>query len=322
MANSYIVSMHVKLRRYDGAYEMFTSSTTDKRTELPSRIAVLYGGNMIATAFSGLIAAGSESCLPRHRQRHALLTPDSHIQDEWRRRATILGMALHHRGSHDGGHRPTLAASDAGLSPAEQTLAPPSRPPALRSECFHHAQQVQSLGERSAGLTGETLYVQEWRIRKENAGIVDEDIESVWWGVRQALADPKLYMFVGLLMSLITAESFSNFFPSIVGTLGYDSTTTLLLTSPPYFFAFFVSLGVSFHAAHTHERGWHIAVPMGFALLGNLLVCEPSRGLGKGGGGWRSIENKTLILGPRLCVFFIRPCLSPRPAAATSPCSS
>lgn len=32
-----------------------------KRTELPVRVAILYGGNMIATAFSGLIAAGSKS---------------------------------------------------------------------------------------------------------------------------------------------------------------------------------------------------------------------------------------------------------------------
>ena len=49
-------------------------------------------------------------------------------------------------------------------------------------------------------------------------------------------------MFVIMQMALITAQSFNNFFPSIVGTLGYDSTTTLLLTAPPYFFAFFVSL--------------------------------------------------------------------------------
>lgn len=94
----------------------------------------------------------------------------------------------------------------------------------------------------------------------------------MWWGLKAALVDPKLYMFVVLLMSLITAESFNNFFPSIVGTLGYDDTKALLLTSPPYFFAFFVSLGVSFHAAYTHERGFHIAIPMIFALLGNLLV--------------------------------------------------
>lgn len=81
-------------------------------------------------------------------------------------------------------------------------------------------------------------------------------------------------MFVILQMALITAQSFNNFFPSIVGTLGYDSTKTLLLTSPPYFFAFFVSLGISFHASHKNERGYHIAAPMLFALIGNLLVSH------------------------------------------------
>lgn len=83
--------------------------------------------------------------------------------------------------------------------------------------------------------------------------------------------------FIVLQMALITAQSFNNFFPSIVGTLGYNSTNTLLLTSPPYFFAFVVSLAVSFHAAHKGERGWHIAVPMVFGLLGNLLVCPIAR---------------------------------------------
>jgi hypothetical protein len=118
----------------------------------------------------------------------------------------------------------------------------------------------------------------EWRLRKENAGIRDEDPESIWWGLGQALKDPKLYMFIVLQMMLITAQSFNNFFPSIVGTLGYNRTNTLLLTAPPYLFAFIVSLCVSFHAAHKGERGYHIAIPMIFGLFGNLLVGdhEPS----------------------------------------------
>lgn len=82
-------------------------------------------------------------------------------------------------------------------------------------------------------------------------------------------------MFVVLQMALITAQSFNNFFPSIVGTLGYGKTVTLLLTAPPYFFAFIVSLCVSFHAAHTHERGWHIAIPLVFGMIGNILVSLP-----------------------------------------------
>lgn len=139
----------------------------------------------------------------------------------------------------------------------------------------------------------------------------------MWWGLKQALVDPKLYMFIVLLMSLITAESFNNFFPSIVGTLGYDSTKTLLLTSPPYFFAFFVSLAVSFHAAHTHERGYHIAVPMAFALVGNLLVCHLASPRTKTAYPFKF--KQMLTNSPLL---FARPCSSPPPAADTSPCSS
>ncbi|KAL1865061.1 hypothetical protein VTK73DRAFT_5516 [Phialemonium thermophilum] len=196
------------------------------RAELPPRIAVLYGGNMLATAFSGLIAAGITS-----RMENAAGRPS------WEWLFIIEG---------------SMTVVIAIL------LLPLLTDYPLQSKHLFISHDLQ-------------LYA-EWRIRKENAGIVDEDPESIWWGLKQALIDPKLYMFVILQMALITAQSFNNFFPSIVGTLGYDSTKTLLLTSPPYFFAFFVSLAVSFHAAHKDERGYHIAVPMVFALLGNLLA--------------------------------------------------
>ncbi|KAJ9137932.1 2-ketogluconate reductase [Pleurostoma richardsiae] len=205
------------------------------RAELPPRIAVLYGGNMLATAFSGLIAAGITS-----RMEGAAGRPSW----EW------------------------LFIIEGSMTVAIALLLLP-----LLTD--YPLQSTHMLMSRELQLFAE------WRIRKENAGIVDEDPESIWWGLKQALIDPKLYMFVILQMALITAQSFNNFFPSIVGTLGYDSTKTLLLTSPPYFFAFIVSLAVSFHAAHGHERGYHIAIPMLFALLGNLLfkaMFVPSTG--------------------------------------------
>ncbi|KAJ5754580.1 hypothetical protein N7533_004123 [Penicillium manginii] len=119
----------------------------------------------------------------------------------------------------------------------------------------------------------------DWRLRNENAGLVDDDPGSLLWGVKQALLDPKLYMFIVLQMALLTAQSFNNFFPSIVGTLGYNETITLLLTAPPYAFAFVCSLTISFHAAHKQERGFHIAIPLLFAFLGNLLAMfVPSTG--------------------------------------------
>ncbi|KAL0932862.1 major facilitator superfamily transporter [Colletotrichum truncatum] len=203
------------------------------RRELPPRIAILYGGNMIATAFSGLIAAGIISKMEGKAGKPAW---------EW------------------------LFIIEGAMTVVIALLVLPLLTDyPLQSKHLFISQEQQ-------------LYA-EWRIRKENAGIVDEDPESIFWGLKQALIDPKLYLFIIQQMALITAQSFNNFFPSIVGTLGYGRTTTLLLTSPPYFFAFIVSLCVSFHAASKNERGYHIAIPMMFALLGNILAMfVPSLG--------------------------------------------
>lgn len=177
------------------------------------------------------------------------------------------GMAFHHRRIHDHRHCDPSYATAPELPATEQA-------PVLVRRSSAVSRKPYMVPLRDLFPCRKTLIViQEWRIRKENAGIPDDDMESVWWGLKQALRDLKLYMFTVQQMALITAQSFNNFFPSIVGTLGYSKTVTLLLTAPPYLFAFIVSLCVSFHAAHTHERGWHISIPMIFALLGNLLVC-------------------------------------------------
>ncbi|KAF2180426.1 MFS general substrate transporter [Zopfia rhizophila CBS 207.26] len=211
----------------------FLMSCYYKRTELPPRMAILYGSNMLASAFGGLIAAGIVSRMEGKAGRPAW---------EW------------------------LFIIEGSMTVVIALLCLPILP--------------DFPGQKNKKWLPKThqLYA-EWRIRKENAGIRDEDPESIFWGLKQALIDPKLYMFIVLQMMLITAQSFNNFFPSIVGTLGYNTTITLLLTAPPYLFAFFVSLCVSFHAAHKGERGFHIAIPMLFGLLGNLLAMfVPSLG--------------------------------------------
>ncbi|KAF2112229.1 retrograde regulation protein 2 [Lophiotrema nucula] len=211
----------------------FLMSCYYKRTELPPRMAILYGSNMLASAFGGLIAAGIIDRMEGKAGRPAW---------EW------------------------LFIIEGSMTVVIALLCLPILPD-------YPGQTIKKW------LPKEHQLYAEWRIRKENAGIRDEDPESIFWGLKQALIDPKLYMFIVLQMALITAQSFNNFFPSIVGTLGYNTTITLLLTAPPYLFAFIVSLCVSFHAAHKGERGWHIAVPMIFGLLGNLLAMfVPSLG--------------------------------------------
>lgn len=47
---------------------------------------------------------------------------------------------------------------------------------------------------------------------------------------------------------------------------------TLLLTAPPYLFAFFASIGVAVSSSKFEERGLHIAIPMLISTVGNILV--------------------------------------------------
>ncbi|KAK1142258.1 hypothetical protein N8T08_008002 [Aspergillus melleus] len=211
----------------------FLMSCWYKRSELPPRIAFLYGANMLASAFGGLIAAGIVARMEGKLGRPAW---------EW------------------------LFIIEGSMTIAMALFVIPFIPDYPGSTTRWWIKQDHQL------LAG-------WRLRNENAGIVDDDPESLLWGVKQAFLDPKLYMFIMLQMSLLTAQSFNNFFPSIVGTLGYNETITLLLTAPPYFFAFLCSICISFHGARVNERGLHIAVPLAFALLGNLLAMfTPSLG--------------------------------------------
>lgn len=66
---------------------------------------------------------------------------------------------------------------------------------------------------------------------------------------------------------------FINFFPTIVGTLGYPQTETLLLSAPPYVFAAILGIVNSRHSDKTKERWMHVVV--GISLLTIPSRCSP-----------------------------------------------
>ena len=71
----------------------------------------------------------------------------------------------------------------------------------------------------------------------EDANEQDVHKSSSREGLRLAFTDPSLYILWFMQLSLNTSAAFTNFFPTIVKTLGYDKTQTLLLSAPPYVFA-------------------------------------------------------------------------------------
>lgn len=86
----------------------------------------------------------------------------------------------------------------------------------------------------TAWLSEEEKHFAIWRLRQD----IDEDDEassySVMDGLKMALKDWRLYVFVLFQHLSLLSQTFQYFFPAIVGTLGYGAIDTLWLTAPAW----------------------------------------------------------------------------------------
>ena len=71
-----------------------------------------------------------------------------------------------------------------------------------------------------------------WRLLKDINEADGYGDKSVWAGLKLAVRDYRLYIFVLMQHISLLSQSFQYFFPTIVGTLGYGSIVTLWLTAP------------------------------------------------------------------------------------------
>lgn len=70
----------------------------------------------------------------------------------------------------------------------------------------------------------------------------------------------------------LSANGFKNFLPSVVKTLGFSSTISLVLTCPPYLLATFTSIAVSWSSGRFNERTWHITISKAVAIVGFAIA--------------------------------------------------
>ncbi|KAM0813400.1 putative Pantothenate transporter [Seiridium cardinale] len=76
-----------------------------------------------------------------------------------------------------------------------------------------------------------------WRIESESGAAEGHEQESVLKGFTNALSDPKLLLIIFCNLLSQAQGSIANYFPTLVSSLGFNSTITLLLTAPPYVLA-------------------------------------------------------------------------------------
>ncbi|KAI8256556.1 hypothetical protein K4K58_004791 [Colletotrichum sp. SAR11_239] len=120
-------------------------------------------------------------------------------------------------------------------------------------------------------LTDEERQLATLRITEEAVEEDDRGEATAWQGLKMSFTDPALYMIWLMQLGLNTAASFTNFFPTIVATLGYNQRNTLLLSAPPYVFAAILGITNSWHSDKHRERWLHIVWPQVFCSVGFII---------------------------------------------------
>ncbi|KAK9473262.1 major facilitator superfamily domain-containing protein [Dipodascopsis tothii] len=100
----------------------------------------------------------------------------------------------------------------------------------------------------------------------------DSGDASLLHGLQESLCDYHTWLF-GLLINVhVSGDSFKNFFPTVIETLKFNRTITLVLTCPPYVISCFFSSLLCWSSGRKNERTWHITVATA-VVIGGFILC-------------------------------------------------
>ncbi|KAJ8583463.1 MFS general substrate transporter [Rhizopogon salebrosus TDB-379] len=124
-------------------------------------------------------------------------------------------------------------------------------------------------------LTAEEQALAQLRMDEDVAGSKEEEMEDLnggQSGLKQALADWKVWWLALALTNINVFLSFGLFFPTLSATLGYNPMVSLLLCTPPWLFAACAAYFMSRHSDQAGERFGHIAISLLVGIAGFLMA--------------------------------------------------
>lgn len=115
-----------------------------------------------------------------------------------------------------------------------------------------------------------------WRLHADvgQEDWVDSEHESLFQGLKLCLRDSKTFITIPLVFGVVSSGTINSYFPTVVATLGYGRTETLLLTAPPYLLSCIVALGVCLNADRTGERYFHFTIPVWVSVVGFIISAS------------------------------------------------
>ncbi|KAL1887194.1 hypothetical protein Sste5346_010369 [Sporothrix stenoceras] len=106
-----------------------------------------------------------------------------------------------------------------------------------------------------------------WRIESEAGAAEGTENESAWSGFKQALSDPKMLLMILCNLLSQAQGSIANYFPTLVNSLGYNSTISLLLTAPPYILAGIVYYFLMYYSDRKNTVYFPIVTLISIAII-------------------------------------------------------
>ncbi|KAM6529187.1 hypothetical protein FALCPG4_007333 [Fusarium falciforme] len=91
-------------------------------------------------------------------------------------------------------------------------------------------------------------------------------------GFKLMIKDPKVWLMMLNHLLITLCASFTNFFPTIMATLGFERKVTYALLSVPYLSGFCIVLVTCWHADRVKERTWHIVVNLSVCIAGLAIM--------------------------------------------------
>ncbi len=101
-----------------------------------------------------------------------------------------------------------------------------------------------------------------------------DEVGGIKDGLKAAVSDIKVWCLVFIQICILSSQTWTYFFPTIVKTLGYGKIESLLLTAPVYVFGFITSLSNAFIAQKTSRRAILIMWPLVVDIIGNVMVVS------------------------------------------------
>jgi MFS family permease len=115
---------------------------------------------------------------------------------------------------------------------------------------------------------------QQWNFEQDQGQQDDSKEISAGKGFLLALKDPKTWLMLVTLYAIYISAAVTNFFPTVVKTLGYSRNETYALTAPPFCLCVILMLVNGWWSDKRRSRYLHIVVPLCVSVVANIIAVS------------------------------------------------